>query len=63
MNYSKFVKDLNGNDVNWSSAVNLMDDDIYAELHMELAPCDEQIFFSEYEKRHQEKFGEDFIVN
>ena len=62
MDYTKFVKDLDGNEVLWCEAVNLMDDEICEELHMELAPCDEQTFFTAYLIRHEEKFNENFTI-
>ena len=63
MDYVKFVKDANGMLVLWAAAVSYMDDEIREDLHFKLAPCDEQTFFSAYEKAHKEKFGEDFIIN
>lgn len=62
MDYTKYVKDLDGNEVLWCAAVNLMDDEIREELHMELVPCDEQTFFTEYLIRHKAKFNENFTV-
>lgn len=47
--------------VDFDLAVNYMDDDIREELHKHIAPCDEQEFFSEYEKEHYKKFGESFV--
>ena len=47
----------NGAKVNFDAAVELMDDDICAELNKTLAPCKEQEFFSAYEKSHEEKYG------
>lgn len=52
------VKDVYGNEVNYESAVALMDDELREELHAELAPCAEQEFFDAYAKRHMEKYGE-----
>lgn len=57
------VKDANGKEVYYSAAVALMDDDIREQLHEEMAPCTDQEFFTAYEKAHEEKFGEEFIVN
>ena len=62
MDCTKFVLDANGNEVVWSVATYMMDDDIREALHFKLAPCDEQTFFDEYVKMHKEKFDEDFIV-
>lgn len=47
----------------FDAAVALMDDDLREELHAELAPCGKQEFFDEYCRRHQEKFGEEFVIN
>lgn len=49
-----------GKHQNWKFAVNLMDDVIRETLHNELAPCSIYLFWDEYCKRHQAKFGEDF---
>jgi hypothetical protein len=57
------VKDMNGKEVYYNAAVELMDDDIREQLHREMAPCTDQEFFTAYEKAHEEKFGEEFIVN
>lgn len=48
----------NGTEINYEAAVALMDDEIREQLHNELAPCEDQEFFSAYEKAHEEKFGE-----
>lgn len=47
----------------YDEAVNLMDVELREELHKELAPCSDEKFLREYEKRHFEKYGEEFIVN
>ena len=62
MDYTKFVLDENGNEVLWSAAAYMMDDDIRETLHFKLAPCDEQTFFDAYIKMHKIKFNEDFTV-
>lgn len=46
----------NGAAVNYSAAVELMDDDIREAVAADLAPCTEQEFFTEYCKRHAIKF-------
>lgn len=43
-------------------AVNLMDDELREEIHAEKAPCTQEEFLREYEKRHFEKFGEKFQI-
>ena len=45
------VKNQYGVEINFETAVNLMNDDIREELHSEIAPCSEQEFFDEYCKR------------
>lgn len=46
----------------FEEAVILMDDEIREELHSELAPCTDEEFLREYEKRHFEKYGEEFTI-
>ena len=46
----------------FDAAVNLMDDELREEIHMDLAPCTDEEFLREYEKRHFEKYGEEFQV-
>lgn len=57
------VINANGTEINYDAAVVYMDDDIRDELHIELAPCTEQEFFSAYEKAHAEKFGEEWELS
>lgn len=54
----KNVINKNGAKVNFDAAVELMDDDICADLNNTLAPCTEQEFFSAYEMYHEEKYGD-----
>ena len=49
-----------GKELDYEAAVNLMDDDIREELHMQLAPCTDQQFFDAYAKAHEQKFGEEW---
>lgn len=49
-----------GTEIEWNTAVNLMDDDLREELNADLAPCTEQEFFEAYEKAHAEKYGEEW---
>lgn len=46
----------------YEQAVILMDDELREEIHMELAPCTDEEFLREYEKRHFEKYGEEFQI-
>ena len=49
-----------GVEIDFDAAVNLMNEDICEKLNTELAPCDNQTFFSAYCKAHEEKYGEEF---
>ena len=46
----------------YNEAVSLMDDELREKIHAELSPCTEEEFLREYEKRHFEKFGEEFEI-
>ena len=52
------VKNNYGVEIEWNTAVNLMDDDLREELSADLAPCTEQEFFEAYAKAHENKFGD-----
>jgi len=52
-----------GQQVDFETAVNLMDDELRERLHMEIAPCGEQEFADAYCREHALKFGAPFIVN
>lgn len=45
---------------NWDYIVSLMDDEIRETVHERLSPCSAYVFLAEYQKRHKEKYGEDF---
>lgn len=53
-----YVINLAGKKIDFNAAVNLMDNEIREEVHAKFAPCAKQKFFTEYEKAHEEKFGE-----
>ena len=57
------VKNMNGTNLDYDQAVNLMDDDIREALHAKMAPCSEQDFFTAYEKAHQQKYGEEWELS
>lgn len=59
----KKVTNLNGAEIDYAAAVNLMDDDIREALHLELAPCTEQKFFTAYEDAHIAKFGKEWELS
>lgn len=52
---------LNNTEVDFDACVNLMDDDIREELHLEGFET-EQEFLDAYVERHAEKFGEEFCI-
>lgn len=56
-----FVKDEQGNYVDFDAAMNIADKDLCEQLHETLAPCTEQEFFDEYAKAHEKKYGELFV--
>lgn len=47
---------------NYQQAVELMDDEIREQMHMEKEWASEEEFLREYEKRHAEKFGAEFTI-
>jgi hypothetical protein len=52
------VININGTEIDFDAAVNLMDDEIRGNLNEEMSPCSEQEFFTAYEKAHEKKYGE-----
>lgn len=54
---------INGKNFEMEAVANLMDEEIRESLHSQLAPCTEQEFVDAYCKAHEEKFGEEFMVN
>ena len=54
------VKNNYGVEIEWNTAVYLMDDDLREELNADLAPCTEQEFFEAYAKAHENKFCEEW---
>ena len=60
---AQYVQDEDGRTVDYAAAVELMDDDLREQLHMEMAPCTNQEFYSAYVKAHAEKYnGEKFQI-
>ena len=57
------VINMNGTEINYEAAVELMDDEIRESRHFALAPCTEQEFFTAYEKAHAEKYGEEWELS
>jgi hypothetical protein len=47
-------------DYYFDAAVQLMDDELREQIHADLAPCTNAEFLREYERRHLEKYGEEF---
>ena len=56
------VVDWDGREIDFDTAVALMDDDIREELHEELSSCTAQRFFNAYLEQHYADFGEEFRV-
>lgn len=52
---------LNGHEVDFDACVNMMDDEIREELHMEGIES-EQEFLNRYCEAHAEKYGEEFCM-
>ena len=46
----------------FDAAVELMDDELREQVHADLAPCTDEEFLREYERRHLAKFGEEFKI-
>ena len=57
------VLNMNGKEIYYEQAVELMDDELREELCMELAPCSEQEFFTAYEKAYEAKYGEEWELS
>ena len=57
------VINMNGTEINYEAAVELMDDEICESLNFELAPCSDQEFFTAYENAHAEKYGEEWELS
>ena len=53
---------LNGNIVDFDQCVNLMDDEIRENLHMEYGWASEQEFLDMYCQDHMQKFGKEFAL-
>ena len=52
-----------GVEINFESAVNLMDDSIREAVHDRIAPYTEQEFFNVYCAMHRDIFNEEFEAN
>ena len=57
------VINMNGTEINYEAAAELMDDEICESLNFELSPCTEQEFFTAYENAHAEKYGEEWELS
>jgi len=57
------VENMSGTEIDFGSAVELMDDEIRERLHDDMAPCSEQEFFTAYEKAHLAKFGQEWELS
>jgi hypothetical protein len=54
---------IDGQSVDFDSAVELMDADLREQIHANLSPCGEQDFVDAYCAAHLARFGVDFSVN
>ena len=61
--YKFVVQDDEGRDIDFEAAVELMDDEIREDVHMNLDSLTPQKFFDAYCVRHLCKYGEPFRVN
>ena len=52
-----------GTEIDYDAAQLYMDDEIREYMTMIFAPCTEQEFFTEYERRHEQKFGADWFLS
>lgn len=52
-----------GVQIDFTTAVYFMDDELREEIHNDLAPCTEQAFFDEYAKRYDIKYGEPWFMD
>lgn len=46
----------------YNAAVSLMDDELREEIHRDMVPCSDEEFLQAYMERHEEKFGQAFVV-
>jgi len=53
---------LNGNAIDMDVIAAYMDNDIREDLHMELAPCDPQVFIDAYCAAHYKVYEEEFAI-
>ena len=63
MSYIAWVTNKSGYRIDFDAATLYMDDDIRDEMSRTFAPCTEQEFFTEYERRHTAKFGADWFLS
>lgn len=56
---------INSNDtvINFSAAINQMDDAIREALHRQLTPCTNQEFFAEYAQAHKDIYDEQWELD
>lgn len=57
------VINMNGTEINYEAAMELMDDELCEDLYFDLAPCTKQEFFSAYEKAHAKKYGKEWELS
>lgn len=57
---TRYVENAHGREIDFDAACIIMDDDVMAAVHAELAPCTPQEFFDAYAISHFEEFGEEW---
>lgn len=55
--------EINGCEIDFNAAVNLMDNEIREQLHDTMSPCSDQDFIDAYMTAHLDKHGDEFMVN
>ena len=58
-----YITNQSGYELDYDTAVQLMDDDLREDIHLNLAPCTEQEFFDAYAAAHLVKYGYDWALN
>ena len=57
------VKNKNGYELDFNTAVIYMTDEIREQVHDEIAPCTEQEFLTAYEKAHEKATGKEWFLS
>ena len=57
------VKNKNGYELDFNTAVIYMTDEIREQVHDEIAPCTEQEFLTAYEEAHEKATGKEWFLS